>query len=336
MKKKKTILFAAIFLTIIIFLVYILKIAKHYPKKIDLKNSADFLGVTYSKKQATDLGLDWKELYLKTLDELKVKKIRIPVYWNEVETSPDDFNFSDYDFIIEEGEKREVEFILNIGARTARWPECHFPDWLNISDQDQLRERVKIMLKETVSHFKNFESIAYWQLENEPLLNSFGLCPKGDYGFLQEELALLKSLDNRPVIISATGELSLWQRESKIADVFGTTMYRVVYNRFLAYIRYPYSSKFYKWKAKLNKINPSQVFIIELQAEPWLSLEKIKDPNNKSYLKSASLDQIKANIQVAQNTGFSRAYLWGLEWWYLRQVKMNDSSYWDLAKTLFQ
>lgn len=336
MKTKKVTGFIIIFLLIILFLVYVFKVAKHYPEKIDLNISSDSLGVTYSKKRAKNLGLDWKEAYLNILDDLGVKKIRIPVHWDEIEMEKDQFDFSDYDFLIKEGEKRDVEFILNIGARTARWPECHFPDWIDSSDSEFLEERIKIMLEKTIYHFKDFSSIAYWQLENESLLNSFGLCPRASYDFLQEELLLLRSLDNRPVIISATGELSLWKRESQIADVFGTTMYRVVHNKFLGYLKYPYTSEFYSKKAKMNKLDFNRVFIIELQAEPWLNFEKILDPNDKSYLKSASLDQIKANIQVAQNTKFSRIYLWGVEWWYLRHSVMNDSSYWDLAKNLFR
>lgn len=324
-----------IILILFLLIVYFLKIAKNYPKRINLDNSNDFFGVTYSKKYTEELGLDWKEVYLAALDDLKVKKIRIPVYWNEIEISPGEFDFSDYNYLIEEGEKREVEFVLNFGMRVARWPECHFPIWLDGSDKEYLQERTVLMIDEVLKNFKKYDSIAYWQLENEPLLNSFGNCPKGDYDFLKKELELVKKIDQRPVIISATGELSLWRKEIKIADIFGTTMYRVVHNKFLGYLKYPYSSSFYKYKANLNNIKPKDAFILELQAEPWINKEKTLDSNSKKYLKSFNLDQFKANAQFALNTDFNRAYLWGVEWWYLRNKVMGDPIYWDFAKTLF-
>ncbi len=335
MLKRKKMIFIIIGIIVLMALVYIFKIAKHYPKNINLENVDNFFGVTYSKKYAEDLGLDWREVYLAILDDLEVKKIRIPIYWDEIEKIPGNFDFSDYDYLIGEGEKRNVEFVLNFGMRVARWPECHFPEWLNSSDKKYLQERTNLMIKEVVDNFKNYNSIVYWQLENEPLLDSFGVCPKSDYNFLQEEISLVKSLDNRQIIISATGELSFWEKEIKVADIFGTTMYRVVYNKFFGYIKYPYSSKFYNRKAKLNNINPKDIFIIELQAEPWIDEFDIINPNSKRYLKSFNINQFKANAQFALDTGFNRAYLWGAEWWYLRYKKMNDPVYWDFAKTLF-
>ncbi|HOZ53173.1 MAG TPA: hypothetical protein PK142_00665 [bacterium] len=335
MNKKRKIIFLILGAIFLLVLIYIFKIAKHYPKNIVLENVNNFFGVTYSKKYAKELGLDWKETYIAILDELNVKKIRIPVYWDEIEKVPGEFDFSDYNYLIEEGEKRQVEFILNFGMRVARWPECHFPLWLDPSNKEYLQERTNIMIQETINNFKPYDSIVYWQLENEPLLDSFGVCPKSDYGFLQKELALTKGLDNRPIIISATGELSFWNKEIKIADIFGTTMYRVVYNKFLGYIKYPYSSKFYSRKARLNNIGPSDAFIIELQAEPWVNEKEIVSSSSKKYLKSFNIDQFRANTQFALDTGFDRAYLWGVEWWYLRYKKMNDPVYWEFAKTLF-
>lgn len=335
MNKKKKTLFLVLGIALLLFSIYIFKIAKHYPRNILLENTDDFFGVTYSKKYAEELGLDWREAYIAVLDDLNVKKIRIPIYWDEIEKAPGEFDFSDYNYLIEEGEKREVEFVLNFGMRVARWPECHFPKWLDFSDKEYLQKRTNIMIQEVINNFKAYDSIAYWQLENEPLLDSFGICPKSDYGFLQEEIALTKGLDSRPIIISATGELSLWKKEIKVADIFGTTIYRVVYNKFLGYIKYPYSSKFYSRKAKLNNINPSEAFIIELQAEPWVNEKEIISSSSKKYLKSFNINQFKANAQFALDTGFDRAYLWGVEWWYLRYKTMDDPVYWEFAKTLF-
>ena len=332
----KTIVTLILILAVFSFSYYLLKMVDHYPQEIDLKYEKDFFGITYSKKFAEDLELDWKTTYLDILDDLNVRQVRIPVYWDQVEIEEGVFDFSDYDFLIEEGAKRDVDLVLNIGLRTARWPECHFPAWVDINYSEDWQKKTLKMLEESINHFKKYDSIKYWQLENEPLLNSFGICPKGDYDFLKKELKLLKELDSRPVIITATGELSFWNRESKIADIFGTTMYRVVHNPWLGYIRYPYSSKFYSSKAKILGLNPENVYIMELQAEPWIPKEDMKNILDTTYQESFNIHQFKANAQIAINTGFSKAYLWGAEWWYFKHKEGNNSEYWDFAKTLFK
>lgn len=315
---------------------YFLKSAKNYPAVIDLNYKKDFFGITYSKKYAENIGLDWQETYLDILDELNVKQVRIPLYWDQIEKQNGVFDFSDYDFLIQEGEARGVEFILNTGMRVARWPECHIPPWINKNDKELLQDKTLKMLEASVSHFKKYKSIKYWQIENEPLLNSFGVCPPADYSFLKKEIALVRTLDDRPIIITATGELSFWRKEAKVADIFGTTMYRVVYNSLTGYIRYPYPTYFYTKKAKMAGLEKDKVFIIELQAEPWIPEQDIANIYDTAYQKSFNVDQFKANAQFAINTGFSKAYLWGAEWWYFKHRLGNNSEYWDFAKTLFK
>lgn len=332
---KKTINLFIFFIIILSLAFFAIKVPDYYPKNIEEPLPKNFFGVTYSKKYATELGLNWKEIYLKMLNDLNVKYVRLPVYWDDIEKVEGIFDFSDYLFMIEEGEKRNVEFILSFGMKTPRWPECHIPEWINIADEDFLQEKTLVMIEQTVKTFQDFSSIYYFQVENEPLLNTFGICPKSDYNFLKKEVELVRNLNNRPIIISATGELSFWSRESDLADVFGTTMYRIVHNPFLGYIKYPYFESFYKSKAKALKLQLENVFIVELQAEPWISLGEILKTDGTEHLKSFSIDQFRANLRFAANTGFARTYLWGVEWWYFRDIIVGDSSYLDLAKELF-
>ena len=111
MKKAKKVFWWLVFLIIpLVFIGYVLKTAKNYPAVIDLKHEPDFFGITYSKKYAENIGLDWQETYLSILDELNVKYVRIPVYWDQIEKQPGAFDFSDYDFLIQEGEKSLLRF----------------------------------------------------------------------------------------------------------------------------------------------------------------------------------------------------------------------------------
>lgn len=333
-KKMKILIISLVLLFILFSVIYFIKFANNYPRKRDLKHNQDFFGVTFSTKFCTEIGLNWQDVYLATLDDLNVKEIRLPIYWDEIEKEDGVFDFSKYDYIISEGEKRGVSFIVNIGWRLPRWPECHAPNWLNSESLDFTQEKVIRMLITTINHYKDEESIVAWQLENEPYFNEFGVCPPVDEVFFEKELATVRALDNRPVMISATGELSSWRKEAHLADVFGSTLYRVVWNEWFGYIRYPFPSSFYRLKSKLVGIPEGRRVIVELQAEPWVPKGSIIYLSDKEAAKSFDLEQFKANLQFAIDTKFDKAYLWGVEWWYYK-YKNGNPSYWELAKTLF-
>lgn len=313
---------------------YSVKIAKHYPNKIDIQANPEFFGVTFSTKFSEELGLDWREVYLAILDDLQVKEIRLPIYWDEIETADGIFDFSDYDFIISEGEKRGVRFIANIGWRLPRWPECHAPKWVEKNNIYYTQGRAILMLGKVIDHYKGQESIVAWQLENEPFFDAFGVCPPSDDYFFQKELELLRSKDDRPILVSATGELSWWTKEAKYGDIFGSTLYRVVWGDNTGYVRYPIPAWFYRLKANLVGIEPENRYIIELQAEPWVPQGSMIYLPKEEAEKSFNMDQLKANLQVAINTRFKKTYIWGVEWWYFQYLN-QDKSYWEFARTLF-
>lgn len=332
--KLPTKVFWLVLIVVLLSLILFMKIFHNSRDNIKIASNPDFFGVTFSKKYATEIGLNWKELYFAILDDLKVKHLRLPIYWDEIEKEKGVFDYSDYDFMISEGSKRNVDFVINIGWRLPRWPECHAPSWTNQEDITEIQARTLVMLEKTVKRYKDNPAILYWQVENEPFLDTFGICPPSDEAFFAKEVALVKSLDKRPVIVSGPGELNMWRQEAKYGDIFGTTMYRVVWNKVIGYMRYPIPSWFYPLKAWLVGIPADKRIIAELQAEPWVPQGKIiyLSPSEAQY--SFSLDQFKSNLQYALDTKFKKAYLWGVEWWYW-QYKHGDKSFWDLARTLF-
>jgi len=313
---------------------YFFKLAPNYPFKNDLVHKPDFFGVTFSKKFCAEIGLNWKEVYGAILDDLQVKEIRLPIYWDDIETADGVFDFSDYDYIINEGAKRNVKFIANIGWRLPRWPECHAPAWATQKSLATTQAKTIKMLEKVLSHYKNNPAIVAWQLENEPFFDAFGLCPNSDENFYQLELAAVKARDSRPVIVSASGELSWWRKEAKLADIFGTTVYRVVWGKWSGYTRYPIPAWFYRLKAYLAGVRSADRIVVELQTEPWVPHGNIIYLPVAEANKSFNLRQFRANLQFAIDVNFQRTYLWGVEWWYW-QYKNGDKSYWELAKTIF-
>ncbi len=332
---KKFWIILSIILLIALFTFWLLKYSKNYPAKINLEHPANYFGVTYSKKFAQSLGLDWRQTYLAMLDELQVKEVRLPVYWDDLEATEGNFDFSDIDYMLAAGATRQVKFILTVGERTPRWPECHAPQWAKQKNTSDRQMATMTMISQVVSRYKNHKEIEYWQVENEPLLNVFGECPVADEAFLRREVALVKDLDKRAVIISGSGELSSWTQEAKIGDIFGSTMYRVVYNSWFGYLRYPFPAWFYKTKANLAGVKPENRMVLELQTEPWVAHGDMQDLSSAEMTKSFSLEQFKANTQFAINVNFKKIYLWGVEWWYFQKLSGHDE-YWNFAKTLFK
>lgn len=297
-------------------------------------------GVNFSQMGAENLKLNWKKTYLALLDDLGAKKIKLITNWDFVESKRGEYYFSDIDWQLQEAEKHNVELIYVVGIKTGRWPECHDPQWAKQLSVAQEQQQLLNYVKEVILRYKNSKSIIAWQVENEPLFK-FGQCPWHDKKFLKREVEFVKSLDpSRPIIISDSGEQSLWFGAAKIGDKVGTTMYRKVWGRINDEFGFHIDSflpPVYYWrKAELIKrIFGKEVIAVELQAEPWAS-KLFYDVPVEEQLKTMNLEQFQKNIEYAKRTGLKEFYFWGSEWWYWMKTTQNQPEIWDEAKTLFK
>jgi hypothetical protein len=336
MSNKKKVLVTILTVILLIFLLFFsLKIPNHYPQNISLKYAPGTFGVTFSTEFCSELGLNWKDTYQAILTDLQVKYIRLPFYWDQIEVTQGHYDFSDFDYLVNEASKHNAKVIITMGRRVPRWPECHTPEWTNSQAETTKQAEIIKLIKTIVEHYKNNPDVIYWQVENEPFLGTFGTCPPLDENFLKKEFATVRALDSRPIIITGSGELSSWQQESKIGDIFGTTMYRVVYNSWLGYIHYPIPGWFYELKARLAGLIPGRFMIMELQAEPWVARGQMAYISEADINQTKRLDQFKANVQYALDIHAKQIYLWGVEWWYWQKLYGNPE-YWETAKTLFK
>lgn len=294
-------------------------------------------GVNFSQKHTELLGLDWKETYLALLDDLGAKNLKVAAHWDILEPEDGQFKFEDLDWQIQEAEAREAKILLAVGMKTPRWPECHTPEWAKNLNKEQQQEKILRMLKEIVLRYNYSSAIKYWQIENEPFF-PFGECPWVDKPFLKKEIELVKALDtkNRPVVISDSGEGSLWITAARFGDLAGTTIYQRVWFRQLnIYISYPFPPTFYWRKALIiKKLFNKEVICVELQAEPW-GPKLMYDLSLEEQEKTMNLEQFKGNIDFARKTGLREFYLWGAEWLYWMKVKQNRPEIWEEAKNLF-
>ncbi|MCK4474145.1 hypothetical protein KAU40_02690 [Candidatus Parcubacteria bacterium] len=295
-------------------------------------------GVNFSQKHTQSLGLDWQKTYLALLDDLKVKNLKIITQWDLIEPKQGQYFFDDLDWQIAQAENKGAKILLVIGLKTGRWPECHIPDWAKNLTKQEREERILKLIEKIVSNYQDSTSIISWQVENEPFF-PFGECPEIDREFLQKEINLVKSLDNkqrRQIVVSDSGEGSFWFTVAKLGDVVGITMYKKVwFSQINAYVKYPLPPVFYWRKAQIIKnLFNKNVICIELQAEPW-GKELLYTSPLEEQEKTMNLKQFKQNIAFAKKTGLDTFYLWGAEWWYWMKTKQNNSEIWQEASKLF-
>ncbi len=306
--------------------------------QINFKKDEPVFGLTFSQIYAEGLGLDWREVYSAILSELNPRKVRLIAYWQNLEPQKDKFNFADLDWQIKEAQKKNAEIVLVLGYRVPRWPECHAPNWTKSLKKEEFDEELLSYLKELILHYRSFSSIKVWQVENEPLLSFFGDCPKAEREFLKKEIETVKALDSRPVMITDSGELSLWLRTMGLSEFLGTTLYRVVWNKYAGWSESVYPPVFYTIRSGIAKriFKNKEVIISELQAEPWTAYRKpLTEVDFEEQIKHFSVKNLKNNIEFAEKTGLREIYLWGVEWWYWRKLR-GDENFWNFGKETFR
>lgn len=315
---------------LIILLIAVLALELLFEKTYQSPNQIKY-GVSFSPSYAQYLKLDWQKTYTQILDELKVKNLRIPSYWNS--------DLADTDFMLDEASKRQVRTILVLGARQPRWPECHLPAWAKKLSVVERQQATLQFVQKVVERYQSHEAIWAWQVENEPFAFWFGQnCDTPDKKFLQEEVNLVKQLDpRRPIIITDSGEWGLWISAMQSADSLGISLYRKAHFPNLGYITYPFPAFMYQLKSnmvrKLFAHKNLKTIITELQAEPWVQ-KGVPDTALKEQIRLFSLQDFKDIIEYTQKTGFDEHYMWGVEWWYWMAQK-GYPEYLDYAKTLF-
>ncbi|MBI3685204.1 DMT family transporter [Candidatus Azambacteria bacterium] len=297
-------------------------------------------GVTFSQKASRGLGLDWHENFRAITNDLRARNIRLAMYWDETEKTRGTYDFTDTDWLLDESARAHAKITLAIGMKAPRWPECHIPDWARDFTAQERESALLGYLKAIVERYRSNSVIALWQVENEPYL-AFGECPHRGEQFLENEIALVKSLDpSRPVLTTDGGEFGRWYKAARQGDMFGTTMYRKVYPRVIGptfgAIEYPLAPSYFKLKEKIVRRvigdDTKPFLVIELQGEPWGD-KPIQEMSDEEVRENFSPEYFKDVIRYAKETGFSEYYLWGSEWWYWQKI-YGDPRYWDIVRNL--
>lgn len=328
-----TLVFVALFVSVIFWLLSLYPV----PDREDIK-----YGVTFSKFRTDELELPWKETYDALVDDLGVRRFRFVAHWQNVEPEDGVFDFSRLDYQMERLAEVNGEAILAVGLRLPSWPECHVPDWAENMSQEKRDAEFFEYLEAVVDRYKDAPALRWWQVENEPFIIGFAFeqCGVTNHGLLDVEIGFVQSRDpNHPVLLTASGELGLWNGTWKRGDAFGTTLYRYVYNADLkSFITYPTTPSFFRAKRRLTELTTGEkkpAIIAELAAEPW-PVKAIVDTPLEEQLEHMNLNRLDETLDFAARTSFDEQYLWGAEWWYHLKKVHGDDHIWERMRPLFE
>ena len=323
------------YLTISLFIIVILALFYATLWLFSFKKYPVEYGISFNKSHAESLGLDWQETYLAMLNDLKPKYIRISANWDEIEKNKNEFDTEYVDWMMFEAGKRNVAVVLVVGQKSPRWPECHVPDWTKDLSESEYKKELLNYVDYVVQRYRNHPTLDIWQVENEAFIKfQFGECQRFDKSVVKDEIDLVHELDkNHKVMITDSGELSTWHEATKAGDIFGTTVYRVVMTPGGIYWKYDWlPAGFYKLKYKFWFPGDKPFMASELQAEPWFTGDGAQNTSIAEQEKSMNPKRLKKHFDFVEHMGVSRAYLWGVEWWYWMKEAKGIDDYWNLVR----
>ncbi|HUS26649.1 MAG TPA: beta-galactosidase [Nevskiaceae bacterium] len=299
------------------------------------------VGATFIPAYAESLGLDAKQTMDALLNDLHIKHLRLVSYWDQLEPTPGQYDFSLLDWQFQKAEAAGSKVSLSLGLRQPRWPECHQPAWAGGLPASERDAQLAAFIQTVVQRYKNSPSLDSYQLENEFFLKGFGICTNYDRQRLINEFNIVKATDpQHTVIISRSNNALGMPVGQPTPDEFGISIYKRVWDATLThrYIEYPFPAWYYAFLAGTQKILTGRDMVIhELQAEAW-------PPNGKSITeisldeqnKSLNAQRLKDRFQFGRATGMRTMDMWGAEYWYYRLTIKQDPSLWNTAKAAFR
>lgn len=318
----------AIFFTSISYGIAQWYIAKHNDEPL-------ILGTTFVPAYAASFGLDPHQTLSAILGDLDIKMVRFVSYWDRLEPTPGNYDFSELDWQFAMANQYNARVSLAIGLRQPRWPECHQPAWTLSQPKSQWQPQLYKFMKAVIDRYKNNSALDTYELENEFFMTVFGECQDFDRNRFVAEFKMVKEWDSQhPIIISRSNNWIGVPIRAPTPDKFGISIYKRVWDKTIThrYFEYPLPAWFYAALAGTEElISGKDMIIHELQAEPWPPTD-IHSASLEEQFKSMDAKRMKDRIKYGIATGMRIIDLWGAEWWYWLKVEQNDPSVWNVVK----
>lgn len=301
------------------------------------RNKPVEIGATFISSYAKDLGVDPVETLSAVIHDLGIKHLRLVSYWDEIEKTQGQYDFSNLDWQMKMAESNNVGVSLSLGLRQPRWPECHMPNWAKGEPKDIWYGQLNTFISKVIDRYKSSPALESYQLENEYFLRAFGECYDFSRDRLVSEANLVKKDDPNHILIITRSNNGIGLPIGKpTPDLFGVSIYKRVWDKTIThrYFEYPLPAWFYASLAGGGKIVTGKDLIVhELQSEAWtpVGMQTKNAPVEELY-KSMDPARLRDRIQYAKATGMKQIDLWGVEWWYQMKVKRGEPGLWNTAK----
>jgi len=293
-------------------------------ESISYNRNPDY-GVSFSSQYAQYLGLDVNETFDAIVEEMPIENIRIPIYWDQIEAKPGEFDFSQIDYLMDKAAENNIKVTLAIGLKVPRWPECFIPDWSDQTDNIAFKQSLFQMIDVVVKRYRDHSALEKWQVENEPFF-PFGECPAPEPSWFYQEVDFVRMLDPIHQIQStASGEQSLWFLRARGIDTLGVSLYREVWNKTIGVFIFPHPPIIYTLQRMLVEPFVDLVIISELQMEPWIPEDIARtDSSIEDFYKMFPAEDMQQGFDFANLIGVDEIDLWGVEWWYYMKEHGED------------
>jgi hypothetical protein len=301
------------------------------------------------------MGLDFRAAF-RAIAALGLNRIRLGAYWNVIQKQPNQWDFSELDWLLDQCQTHGIEVALAVGMKVPRWPEFHFPQWVSDrgdtgAGEQALDQRSPIVarlalafIQTVVEHYQTAPAVKYWQIENEPFtrLEIAGgryLSPE----FVQKEVAVVRSLmrsDQKILLTNAihlptpklTEDQPALLDSIKTADAVGINVYTKVPTGAPGVYLEP-SRAFWQtlqsWQQTMQQ-NQREAWIAEAQAEPWEAQQLVA--MTKAEYPSATPQRMRSLVAQLTQANYSTVLLWGCEYWYWQRQQGRNLWWWTVQQ----
>jgi hypothetical protein len=301
-------------------------------------------GFSYSYRHARLLGLDEKETFLFFLDDLKPVSVRLPVFWDETEPQPGEFDFTKVDWQITQAAKRNIPVVLAVGYRSFHRPECYAPERLAAASRAEFEQALLAFVAAATNHFSQHENIEVWQVENEPLDLFRVWCRRLTPVLVAKEIETIRTHDsqNRPVMLTLGGEIffrPLWRPLVPKIDIIGVSFYPKNWldwarTYVLTYRLGPFSPRNLAVERGEALRLGKRFWVVEFQAEPWKD-KPITELTPEEAAETITPEKLAEYYEIIKRAGgVERIYFWGVEWWY-RELLAGRPAMFEAGKKYF-
>jgi len=297
------------------------------------------VGTTFSPERAVASGMDDLEAF-QHLEAMGFGVVRLAVSWAAVDSK----GFGRLDRLVEEAGQSGQALILSVGMKAPGWPEYHIPAGLSAAGPTDPRLRAAALahVQRAVQRYRASRVIVAWQLENEPLDAAGPWRWRLDRDFLLQEMAAVRQLDPRPIVLSAFGPIrrtcdhvsrldgcdagalagadamgSIPEVLSMLGpgDVLGLDVYTGIG---LSRAADCWPERAAAWRSLAASAH-RRVWVTELQAEPWEAT-----PASIDQPLSTSPARVTDDFATLRRLGYLEILLWGSEYW-LQRERQGDA-----------